>query len=167
MARTAIETLSRMLGAAYRNDPFHALRRNLDSVLPEEWDVRPPDAVTPPKEQATDVFAIAEIVLHVAGAKFVYANHAFGDASYNWGDVPPPAARDRDGLLAWLEEGHTEFAGGLAALTDDAQLEVKRPWPGGLELPVSFMVATIINHDLYHAGEINRQRALLRHSGWR
>jgi hypothetical protein len=167
MARIALETLGRLLEAAYRNDPFHALRRNLDSVLPEEWDTRPPDAATPPAEPATDVFAIREIVQHVAGAKYMYANHAFGDAAMDWSDIPRPARGDREGLLAWLDDGHKAFMAGLAALADDAALEEKRPWPGGFQLPVSFMVATIINHDLYHAGEINRQRALLRHSGWR
>lgn len=167
MPRIAIDTLGRMLDAAYRTDPFHGLRRNLDSVMPEEWEIRPPDAATPPAEQATDVFAIAEIVQHVAGAKFMYTNHAFGDAAMQWSDIPLPPSRDRDGLLVWLDEGHTAFAAGLAALADDTQLEEKRPWPGGFQLPVSFMVATIINHDLYHSGEINRQRALLRHSAWR
>jgi hypothetical protein len=167
MGRTAIDTLARMLEAAYRGDPFHALRRNLDSVLPEEWEARPPDAPTPTVEPATDVFAISEIVLHVAGAKFMYANHAFGDAALEWSGINLPATRDRDGLLTWLDEGHSAFAAGLAAADNDAVLEEKRPWPGGFQLPVSFMIATIINHDLYHSGEINRQRALLRHSGWR
>ena len=41
MSRIAIETLERQVHAAYHSDPFHAFRKNVESVQPEEWDIRP------------------------------------------------------------------------------------------------------------------------------
>ena len=43
MTRTAIDILVRQLpdGAFCRNDPFHALRKNLEGVTAAEWDIRP------------------------------------------------------------------------------------------------------------------------------
>ena len=70
-------------------------------------------------------------------------------------------------MLAWLDEGHAVFAAGLAALEDDAELAVKRPAPWGAPLRRELMIGIVINHDLYHAGEINRQGDMIRGAeGW-
>jgi uncharacterized damage-inducible protein DinB len=111
--------------------------------------------------------SICDVVLHVAGAKFMYADRAFGDASLEWTEIKGPAARDTEAVLAWLEEGHRLFAEGLAALTDDAELTEERPAQWRTPLLRAQLIGIVINHDLYHSGEINRQRALIRGSvGW-
>jgi hypothetical protein len=165
MTRTAIDTLVRQLNAAYRDDPFHAFRKNVGSVRPEEWDVRP--AGWSVEEFGTQPeLSICDLVLHVAGAKFMYADRAFGDASLEWTDIKLPAL-DMESVLGWLDEGHRKLVDGLAALQDDAELIAERPAPWRLEMRREQLVAIIINHDLYHSGEINRQRALIRGSdGW-
>ena len=151
--------------AAYRADPFHALRRNVESVRPDEWDVRP-------AEWSKDEFgeqpelSICDSTLHIAGAKFMYADRAFGDASLEWADIALPP-RDMPSVLAWLDEGHSLIARGLAALEDDAELEAERPAPWRVPMRRDALLGIIINHDLYHSGEINRQRALMRGAvGW-
>jgi uncharacterized damage-inducible protein DinB len=166
MTRIGVEFWGRRLDAAYRADPFHALRRNVESVRPDEWDVRP-------AEWSTEVFgtdpelSICDLTLHVAGAKFMYADRLFGAASLDWGDIAVPASREMTTVLAWLDEGHRELAAGLAALTDDDELAVERPAPWRLPLTREQLLTIVINHDLYHSGEINRQRALLRGAaGW-
>jgi len=167
MTRIAIELLTRRLAAAYRDDPFHALRRNVESVRPGEWDVMP-------AQWSVDEFgaqpelSICDLVLHVAGAKFMYADRAFGEAALEWADIKPPPSRDMDAILAWLEDGHRALAGGLAALEDDAELALERPAPWRLPLRRERLIGIVINHDLYHSGEINRQRALIRGAeGWK
>jgi len=166
MTRTAIDTLVRRMDAAYRGDPFHALRRNVESVRSEEWDVRP--AKWNAEEFGTEPeLSICDLVAHVAGAKFMYADRAFGDASLEWADIQLPS-REMEAMLAWLDEGHRALAEGLAALTDDTELAEQRPAPWRLPLQREQLVGIVINHDLYHAGEINRQRALIRGAeGWK
>ena len=165
MTRIAIELLLRRMDAAYRGDYFHALRKNVESVRPEEWDVRP--ATWSVEEFGTQPeLSICETVLHVAGAKFMYADRAFGDASLEWGDIRPPAL-DMESVLAWLAEGHQQLVAGLAALQDDGELLVERPAPWRMPLVREQLIGIVINHDLYHSGEVNRQRALIRGAeGW-
>ncbi|HEY8173412.1 MAG TPA: DinB family protein [Dehalococcoidia bacterium] len=166
MTQIAIDMWTRRLDAAYRSDPFHALRKNVESVRADEWDV-------PPAEWSVDEFgtqpelSICDLVLHVGGAKYMYADRAFGDASLEWASIKLPS-RDVVSMLAWLDEGHKRLADGLAALTNDAELEEERPAPWRLPLRRDALLGIVINHDLYHSGEINRQRALLRGaSGWK
>ena len=165
MTRIAIEILVRQMEAAYRSDPFHALRKNVEAVRPEEWDVRPSGWSA--EEFGTDPeLSIGDLVLHVAGAKHMYADRAFGDAALEWGEIRLPAL-GMDAALAWLDDGHRMLAAGLAALQDDAELGVERPAPWRIPMRRAHLISTIINHDLYRSGEINRQRALIRGTeGW-
>lgn len=165
MTRTAIDMLARQMNVAYRDDPFHAFRRNVESVRPEEWDVRPAGwSVEEFGEQPE--LSVCDLVLHVAGAKHMYADRAFGDASLEWADIKPPPL-DMESVLAWLDAGHRKLVDGLAALRDDDELVVERPAPWRLPMLREQLIAIVINHDLYHSGEINRQRALIRGTeGW-
>ncbi|MDP9237276.1 MAG: DinB family protein [Chloroflexota bacterium] len=166
MARIAIETVLRQMNAAYRDDPFHALRKNVESVRPGEWDVRP-SGWTVEEFGTQPELSICDLVLHVAGAKFMYADRAFGDASLEWADIALPPARDMPAVLAWLDEGHQRLEAGLTALTDDEELAAERLAPWRAPMRRAQLISIIINHDLYHSGEINRQRALIRGTqGW-
>jgi uncharacterized damage-inducible protein DinB len=165
MARTEIEVVARMLDQAYRTDPFAALRRNLASVTPEEWDVRP-------AEYSVDEFgtepelSICDIALHT-GAKYMYYDRAFGEMKIEWGDIAPQPSRSMDDVLAWLDEAHRLMMEGLASLDDDERLRDERQAPWRTPMKRGALIALISNHDLYHSGEVNRQRALIRGaSGW-
>jgi hypothetical protein len=48
----------------------------------------------------------------------------------------------------------------VAALEDDAELLLSRPSYWGEERAIRWQVNTMVQHDLYHAGEINHIRAL-------
>jgi hypothetical protein len=165
MGRVAIDVIRTMLEQAYRTDPFSALRKNLASVKPEEWDVRP-------AEWSVDEFgtqpelSICDIALHT-GAKYMYADRAFGDASLEWDTIKPPPSRSMEDVLAWLDGAQQLMLDGLDALEDDAQLEDQRQAPWRTPMKRRSLIAMISNHDLYHAGEVNRQRALIRGAnGW-
>ncbi len=70
MSRIAIEMLVRQMDAAYRSDPFHALRRNVNSVRPDEWDVRPA-AWSVDEFGADPELSVCDLVTHGAGAKLM------------------------------------------------------------------------------------------------
>jgi uncharacterized damage-inducible protein DinB len=166
MTRTAIDVWTLRLEAAYRADPFHALRKNIESVRLVEWDVRP--ASWSAEEFGTQPeLSVCDLVFHVGGAKYMYADRAFGEMTLEWTGITPPASRDMQEVLAWLEAGHQLLVEGMAALTDDAQLREARLAPWRLSLTREQLLGIVINHDLYHSGEINRQRALMRGAeGW-
>src|SRR5690606_34359362 len=106
--------------AAYRRDHWHSLLGNIGDVRDDEWAVRP-------AKWTVEVFgtdpelSIVDMVLHVGGAKLMYANHAFGDASMRWDTVPRPRSLARSDVMEWLETAHQTFADGVAALQDDSE----------------------------------------------
>ena len=126
-----------------------------------------------PADHSVEVFGtqpeltIRDIATHVGGALIMYTNRAFGSADVQWDDIAGPPDDSMERVVAWLDGCHQAFADGLAALTDDEELQVQRPAPWNMPLRRSDYVAMMINHQLYHSGEVNRQRALIRgSSGW-
>ena len=168
MPRFALDFFAHRLEAAYLTDPFHAFRVNLESVHPSEWDVRPSNpSIGPGSEFGPEPeLSICDLTVHVAGAKQMYANRMFGDGSLEWDHIRPPS-RQMSAVLIWLDENHRALVDGLARLEDDAELGAERLFPYRGPQPVGRLLSIVINHDLYHSGEINRQRALIRGSdGW-
>ena len=154
MARVALDTLARLLDEAFEGGG-HSLLENLREVRDDDWYATPEGGSR----------SIAAILEHVGWAKWMYENYAFGDGSLR-GDAPPvwPAdgrPRARAQLLPWLREGHERLAASVRALDSDAELERERPTNWGERKPTRWLVHTMIEHDLYHAGEINHLRALL------
>jgi uncharacterized damage-inducible protein DinB len=106
-------------------------------------------------------------VAHVGACKYMYENHAFGDAALRWGEpltserrltaVSPETVGE---LLRWLEEGQRRLRVSVDALDDDAELLRPRKTNWGEMKETRWIIKSMIEHDLYHAGEINRMRAL-------
>ncbi len=166
MSRAALDALIRSLEAAYRGDRFSALRVNLEDIRPGEWQARP-------TSHSEEVFgtdpelSIAQIVAHVGAGKRMYANHGFGDRTLQWGPPAGPPSWDMAPMLEWLDEGHRRFVACIDALGDDTELEVERYAPWGRLIPTEHIITIVRDHDLYHAGEVNRQRSLMRGAeGW-
>ena len=115
--------------------------------------------------------SICKIAVHVGACKYMYDNHAFGDAHLFWTDAlvepwpdNPPA---KDEVLAWLCEGQRRLREHVAALSDDDLLELRRANWGEMK-ETRWLIKTLIEHDVYHAGEINHLRALAQHNDqWR
>jgi len=155
----AVAVYLELLESAFRRPPgpdgdSHSLLGNLHTVEAGHWDARP----------AGGVRTVRDIVLHVGSSKFMYADHAFGNASYSWAAPPawpedwatmPPAA-----LLEWLADGHELLREAASALDADG-LESPRRTPWGEPWPARRIIESMIAHDHYHAGEINHIRALL------
>ena len=153
MSNAGVEQLLYLLDEAFEGHREHALLNNLRSVRDAEWVWLPPGGAR----------TIFDIVRHVGECKYVYDNHAFGDQSMRW-DKPgsiPTIEREtgRDDVVAWLREGQRLLRGHLAALADDELRHLRRaPW--GEEYETRWLIAVMIEHDLYHGGEINHIRAL-------
>jgi hypothetical protein len=156
MGRGAIEHYLYLMDQAFEPDghPEHALLLNLQSVRDDEWFWLPEHGKR----------CIFDIVSHTGECKYSYENHAFGDGSMRW-DVPgsvPSAARTASSqeVIEWLREGQRRMRSSVEALADDAELLRMRRAPWGEPCETRFLINTIIQHDLYHGGEINHLRAL-------
>ena len=89
------------------------------------------------------------------------------DTSPDWGDIALPASRGMHVVLEWMDAAYEQLAAGLAALTDDGQLTEMRQAPWRTPMNRQQLLGLVINHALYHSGEVNRQRALMRGAeGW-
>jgi uncharacterized damage-inducible protein DinB len=103
-----------------------------------------------------DAHSIWELVNHIAAWKTIVQHRAAGEAVKDVTaeqDWPPPFEVTE---VAWtraledLKESHGRLRGVVEGLSDD-QLKQKAP---GEEYSVYFMVHGLIQHDLYHAGQI-------------
>jgi hypothetical protein len=144
-----------LLDEAFDGNEEHSLLGNLRSVEAGDWHWLPPDGRR----------SIRDIVAHTGACKYMYENLAFGDARLTWTDpLVEPALLRADPVpvpevLAWLREGHGRLRESLAAL-DDAALIEKRGTSWGTPAETRWLISVMIEHDLYHAGEINHLRAL-------
>jgi uncharacterized damage-inducible protein DinB len=154
--RTGLDTLLWLIADAFDGDPHQSLMANLRKLREQDWTAVPPGGLR----------SIVEILEHVGWAKWMYQDYAFGTASLR-GDQPPLAppvgarARPPADLLAWLRDGHRRWVSSIQALADDRELDRLRLTNWGESVPTRTIVRIMINHDIYHAGEINHLRALL------
>lgn len=132
----------------------HALLSNLRSVKDDEW-------LWVPEKGGRSVF---NIVQHVGECKYVYDNHAFRDGTMRWDRPGTIPSIDSDAtapdIIAWLKEGQRLLKESVQALGDDAELLKHRKANWGEEYETRWLINTMIQHDLYHAGEINHIRSL-------
>jgi hypothetical protein len=157
VARVAVDEYLYMLNEAFAGRDWHSLQSNLKGLSREDWLWVPPAGARP----------IAEMVSHVAACKNMYENHAFGNGSLAWTDsladqkrlkIPSDAAIED--LLRFLAEAHRRLFTAVDALGDDDELGRPRRTNWGELADTRWIIKATIEHDLYHAGEINRLRAL-------
>jgi hypothetical protein len=152
MSRAAVDALLWLLDQAFADDVEHALLANLRTVPPAAWTWLPDGGQR----------SIRALVQHVGGCTVMYDNHAFGDAALAWDDPivqGDGALADVATAVAWLRQGHTRLREHIAAL-DDGELARPRRTHWGDRIATRTIVGVLIQHDLYHAGEINHLRAL-------
>ena len=127
---------------------------NLSTVDEGMWRARVPGAAR----------TIESMVLHVGSCKLMYDDHAFGAGALRWEDRAvqpwPEGGAPMADALPWLHETHRRFAEHVAALADD-DLGTPRMTNWGELRPTRWIVAAMVGHDFYHAGEINHLRSLL------
>jgi uncharacterized damage-inducible protein DinB len=151
----AVEALLYLMDSCFAGSE-ESLLANLAVVDAADWDWVPPGGSR----------TIRQMVQHVASCKLMYEEYAFGDAKL-WWDDPLVYGRGRvdtvaDGV-AWLKDTHRRLRDRVIALSDDDLLAPRRAnW--GEEKETRWLISVLIQHDAYHAGEINHLRSLRRQS---
>lgn len=159
MQHGGVDEVLYLLREAFAGEPDqdgdgHSLLCNLRAVDESNWNIAAPGGSR----------TIKEILLHVGACKYVYDDHAFGTGHLRWDsklvnpwpDSEPHMAE----VVEWLRAGQRRLYHHVDALTDsDLSLPRKANW-GAME-PTRWLIGVVIQHDLYHAGEINHLRALL------
>lgn len=156
MARAAVEQLLYLLDRAFfapsGDDPEHGLLRNIAGVRDEDWLCAAPGGGR----------TVVQIAWHVAACKFMYANHGFEDGKMTWDELFAhwESAPPKSEMIEWLNEAHAYFRRVIEPL-DDCDLTVQRKAPFDAMFETRWLIANVIEHDLYHAGEINHIRGVL------
>ena len=154
MPKQRINELLALMDRAFESHE-HSLIVNLKSVRDESWEALPENAVR----------SIRKITAHVGLFKFIYANHAFRGADMDYDDPPatpgPERLKSPAAAMEWLREAHAYLTDCIRELQADEELDVPRKAHWSEFLPTYDLIVIMLEHDLYHAGEINRTRALL------
>lgn len=131
-----------------------SLMTNLATVDEAMWRARLPGSVR----------TIESIALHIGGCKVMYADHAFGTRGLTWESPEvepwPDGAAAMSEALDWLRRSHVALMAHVASLSDEDLAKVRYANWGQLR-ETRWLLSMLLQHDLYHAGEINRMRALL------
>ena len=161
MGGTRVDEILYQLAEAFdgrgleQSNESQALLTNLATVTDDEWRTLPPRATR----------TIESMVLHVAGCKIMYADYAFGSSSMQWGtpEVEGPwesGAAPMHDAINWLRDAHRSLILEVERLSD-GDLDRDRLTNWGEMRPTRWILAAMIGHDFYHAGEINHLRSLL------
>jgi hypothetical protein len=160
MSRRAVELALYLLDEAFRgkgieeSNESQALLTNLATVPETAW-----RAVLPGADRTVE-----KIVLHVGACKVMYDDYAFGTGTLFWTDREvepwPAGSAPMAETIDWLAEVHARLVEHIAGLSDDDLADLRLTnW--GERRETRWIVSTMIQHDLYHAGEINHIRSLL------
>jgi hypothetical protein len=160
MNHPAVSQLVWLLDEAFDGENWHSLVNNVNAVDPRDWS-RIPDGGDR---------SIKEIVEHVGVCKIMYDNHAFGDAKLSWDDQ---LVEDESSLstipsaIEWLRNCHDRLRQSVTGLNDEDLVMLRKSHAGTLN-ETRWLIAVMIEHDLYHSGEINLIRSLCgRETVWR
>jgi len=160
MSRGAVDLAVYLIDEAFRgrgieeSNESQALLVNLATVPEAAW-----RAVLPGADRT-----IERIVLHVGSCKVMYDDYAFGEGTLFWTDREvepwPAGTAPMAETIEWLGHVHQRLVDHIAALSEDDLLALRLTnW--GERRETRWIVSMMLQHDLYHAGEINHIRSLL------
>ena len=148
------DLLAYLMDHAFESGEFHSLMGNLSSVDAKMWNARLPESLR----------TIGEIAMHVGSSKVMYTDYAFASGSLTWESSEvepwPPDDSPMTEVLDWLRDVHATLMGHVRDLSD-VDLGQPRMANWGEEKETRWLLSTLLQHDVYHAGEINRMRSVL------
>ena len=157
---TAIDEIVYLLEEAFsgvgieETNESQSILTNLRSVDETMWRALPPGGAR----------TIESIALHVGSCTVMYDDYAFGPGRRSWSDpeVQPWAvgAAPFQETVGWLEEAHGRFVEHVRMLRDE-DLATPRLTNWGERRETRWLISTIAQHDVYHAGEVNHVRSIL------
>jgi uncharacterized damage-inducible protein DinB len=152
LANSAASQYLFLLDEAFHGEHEHSLLGNLRPLESEDWVWISPGGSR----------SIRDIVRHVTEANLMYDNRAFGDGQLTWDRLSseaPVAVWTLSSVTDWLKSCHERFRTSVSALDDD-DLTRPRMTHWGEPMETRWIIAMVIEHDIYHAGEINHIRSL-------
>ncbi|MEP6973074.1 MAG: DinB family protein [Actinomycetota bacterium] len=164
---TAVEEIVYLLEEAFsgvgieESNESQSLLVNLRSVEEPMWRALPVGGAR----------TIESIALHVGSCTVMYDEYAFGAGELTWNDqrwLPWKVGEASiDATVAWLEDVHGRFVDHVRSLVD-ADLGELRPTNWGELRETRWLISTMLQHDVYHAGEVNHLRSILvANDAWR
>ena len=160
MSRLGIESLVFALDNALAGhkertgEDWHSVLGNLGAVPAEAWDWVPPGGSR----------SIRQVVEHLAGIR-VWDSQAFRNGAEHWTRPETvkwlPRTATPAAAAEWLRESVCRFRESVLELGEDSELMRLRLSPQGPMQETRWIIVTMIEHLLYHCGEINHIRALL------
>ncbi len=152
MANSMVSQYLYLLDSALDSSRWHSIVGNLNSVSPEAWAWIPPGGDR----------SIQYIVEHLGVCKIMYENQAFGDGNLRWDDrliEDESALATIPSAIEWLRSCNDRWRQSVAALNDDDLLRPRKTHWGEFK-ETRWIISAMLEHDLYHAGEINFIRFL-------
>jgi len=152
---SGVAQLAYLLDESFDRNDEHSLLANLRTVSSAAWAAVPPEGGR----------SIRDIADHAGVAIRLYADHLFGAATLDYLSVHKTSPGRADpatipALVDWIREGHRVLRTGLASLRDaDLSRPARSHW--GEPAETRWLVGVIIQHNTYHAGEINHLRSML------
>lgn len=133
---------------AFHTSPWHSLKAALEDLSEDVFVWQPPRHTGFPWLNGS----IRDIVYHVTGDKLIQINHAFGDSSLNWENVAlSKAAKTK--MLCDLRDAQDRVVQTLEERTEASLGDKVSSW-GGKTMPADDLFLMLIEHDIYHAGQI-------------
>jgi hypothetical protein len=152
MTNPVVSQYLNLLDSAFDASRWHSVVGNLNSVSPEAWTWIPPGGDR----------SIQYIVEHLGLCKIMYENHAFGDGNLRWDDrliEDESVLATIPSAVEWLRSCNDRCRRSVAALNDADLLRLRKTnWGEAME--TRWIISVMLEHDLYHAGEINFIRFL-------
>jgi len=152
MADSVVSQYLYLLDSAFDYSRWHSVVGNLNSVQPENWTWIPPGGDR----------SIQFIVEHIGLCKIKYENHAFGDEDLRWNDrlvEDESVFSTVPSAIEWLRSCNNTWRRSVAALADEDLLQPRKTNLGE-SVETRWIISAMLEHDLYHAGEINFIRFL-------
>lgn len=153
------DKLVRSLDAALRKSEWHSMEAALRGLSEAEAGWAPSRYEGFPWSKGS----IREIVLHVAADMLVQHSIGFGDGSLDWDKalaLPEVREGTLDAARRLLKRGEHELRRTLSELTDEDLGRKVTTW-GGKTMSAESFFDMMIEHALYHAGQIRYIRCLI------
>lgn len=105
--------------------------------------------------------SILSQIAHVANGKIIYGSVGFRDTEVRWRDLSPKIDSlwpSLQAVVGWLHDAHAYW---MESWSKTEDLEQEWPHFRGNLVPAWKLIATVTNHDHYHAGQIHQARAIV------
>lgn len=152
MSKVLTHFLAERIKDAWERSRWHSFKGSLQGVTPEmaEW------VPGPYRGFPFNRGCILDIAYHVGGDKLVQWSQAFGDKGITW-EVVRHRFEEMGGTLesalALGEEGTQKLLETLENLNDEDLAQLRPIW-GGRKIRTDAFFVMVIEHDIYHAGQV-------------